>query len=204
MMREGLSRAFDAALVLFGLGLVVGGLWLAIDDGSWKPLGASMFGIFVVFYGLGRTFPGQPPPLPIETGDPLMKAAVDRAQREFARFEKGVAEGRREALVKYAMKTGYGDNEHVWACAHSIDRGEVVASLVSETVGEAPAGNERQRVPQTDIEDWVLIDESGRTEGGFTQIAMAKIYKREKGYVPWSIRKSLSDFVDLDDPTFLQ
>ena len=203
MMREILSRAVGGLLVLTGLGLIVAGLWLAINEGSWKPLGACVFGAFVGFYGLARLFPGQPPPLPIETGDPLMEAAFDRARREFARFESGLSEGRREALIKYAMKTGYGDNEHVWALAHSIDRGEVVTSLVTETVGESPLGNERHRVPKAEVEDWVLIDDSGRTEGGFTQIAMAKIYMRDKGYVPWAVRKSLADFTDLDDPSLL-
>lgn len=203
MMREVLSRAFGGLLIVFGLALIVGGLWLAIEDSRWKPIGASVFGLFVVSFGLGRLFPGQPPPLPIETDDPLMAAAFERARREFPRFEKGVAEGRREALVKYAMKTGYGENEHVWAVAHSIDGNDVVTSLVTETVGEAPVGNERRRVSRNEVEDWVLVNESGRTEGGFTQIAMAKIYKREKGYVPWSIRKSLSDFADLDDPSLL-
>ncbi len=203
MMREFLSRAFGGLLLLVGLGLIVAGLWMAINDGRWRPLGASVFGVFVGLYGLGRLFPGQPPPLPIETGDPLMEAAFDRARREFARFERGLAEGRREALIKYAMKTGYADHEHVWALAHSIDRGEVVTSLVSETVGESPLPNERHRVPKAEVEDWILIDDRGRTEGGFTQIAMAKIYKRDKGYVPWPIRKSLADFADLDDPTLL-
>ncbi len=206
MMREFMSRAFGGLLLVVGLGLIVAGLWMAINDGRWKHLGASVFGIFVGLYGLARLFPGQPPPVPIEPGEPLMEAAFDRARREFARFEKGIAEGRKEALVKYAMKTGYGDNEHVWAVAHTIDRGEVVTSLVTQPVGDVgapPANNERRRIPKREIEDWVLIDESGRTEGGFTQIAMAKIYKRDKGYVPWAIRKSLSDFVDVDDPSLL-
>lgn len=200
MIREILSRAFGALLLTAGLCMLVMGLWIAIRDGRWSYLGASVFGIFVAMYGFGRLFPGQPPPIPIETGEPLMEAAMERARREFHRFERGLAEGKQEALVKYAMKTGYGDNEHVWAIAHSIDEGSVITSLMSEPVGDADMKVERKRIPVPDVEDWLLINEDQRMEGGFTQIAMAKIYKRDKGYVPYAIRQSLKNFVDLDQP----
>lgn len=204
MMREILGRAFGASLVLFGLTLVILGIWAAWEDGRWSYLGGSALGAFFLLHGLGRLFPGQPPPLPIETGDPVMAAAMDRARREFRRFAAGLAEGKREALVKYAMKTGYGDNEHVWAIAHAIDSDEVVTSLASEPVGaDADVGPERKRIRVADVEDWLLIDAGGRMEGGFTQIAMAKIYKRDKGYVPYAIRKGLPNFADLDDQSLL-
>jgi uncharacterized protein YegJ (DUF2314 family) len=132
-----------------------------------------------------------------------MAAAMEQARREFRRFKAGLAEGRKEALVKYAMQTGYGDNEHVWAIAHSFDKGSVVTSLASEPVGDVDVKAERNRIAESDIEDWLLIDNENRMEGGFTQIAMAKIYKRDKGYVPYAIRKGLGQFVDLKDPDLL-
>lgn len=204
MMREMLGRAFGAFLVLAGLALVVLGIWFAWQDRRWSYLGGSVLGAVFFLHGLSRLFPGQPPPLPIETGDPIMAAAMDRARREFRRFASGLAEGKREALVKYAMKTGYGENEHVWAIAHAIDGDEVVTSLASEPVGtDADVGPERKRIRVAEIEDWLLLDADGRMEGGFTQIAMAKIYKRDKGYVPYAIRKGLPEFVDLDDQDLL-
>ncbi len=198
MIREILSRSFGAVLLIFGLAVLGYGLWAAVSDGRWSYLGACVFGGFVAMVGLGRLFPGQPPPLPIETGEPLMEAAMERARREFTRFERGLAEGKREALVKYAMKTGYCDNEHVWAIAHAIDDGSIITSLASEPVGNVDVKVERKRIPLSEIEDWLLIGEDGRIEGGFTQIAMARIFQRDKGYVPYAIRKGLSDFVDVD------
>ena len=68
---------------------------------------------------------------------------------------------------------------------------------------EVDVKTERQRIPVSEIEDWLLLDVNGRMEGGFTQIAMAKIYKRDRGYVPYAIRKGLPNFADLIDPELL-
>lgn len=205
VIREIISRLFGVLLIVAGLAMVGWGLREAFGRGQWSALGFAVLGVFVGFYGLGRAFPGQPPPLPIETGDPLMEAAIQRARREMNRFKAGLAEGRREALIKYALKTGFGDNEHVWAVAHSIDDDAVIVTLMSEPVGDdAEIKNERTRVSLAEVEDWLLIDDNGRMEGGFTQIAMAKIYKRVKGYVPYAIRKGLPNFADLDDPELLR
>ena len=162
MIREILSRAFGAFLLTLGLSMIGLGLWRAISDGRWSYLGACVFGVFIAMYGIGRLFPGQPPPIPIETGEPLMEAAMERARREFDRFARGLAEGKREALVKYAIKTGYGENEHVWGIAHAIDDGAVVTSLMSEPVGDADVKVERQRLPIDEVEDWILLDPDGR------------------------------------------
>ncbi|MDX1508401.1 MAG: DUF2314 domain-containing protein [Woeseiaceae bacterium] len=202
MIREILGRLWGLLALAVGLALGFWALRAAFGMGEWSKLFALIPAAVFALYGLGRMFPGQPPPLPIETDDPLMKEAFDRAKREWRRFERGLAEGKREALIKHPMKTGYGDNEHVWAVAHSIDDGHVVATLASQPVGdEAEIKNERQRIRIEDVEDWLLIEDGGRMEGGFTQIAMAKIYKRDKGYVPYAIRKTLPDMADLNDPT---
>ena len=202
MIREVLSRAWGVVVLLVGLALVFWGLYASFRLGEWSKLLALLPGGGLVLFGLGKLFPGEPPPIPIETGDPIMEQAMQQARREWHRFERGLAEGKREALVKFPLKTGFGDNEHVWAVAHSIDNGEVVASIASEIVGdEAEVKNERQRVPVSEIEDWLLVDDGGRMEGGFTQIAMAKIYQRDKGYVPYAIRQTLPNMVDLNDPT---
>ena len=204
MIREILGRLWGVVALLVGLGFVWWALYASFRLGEWGTLLALVPGAGFVLYGLGKMFPGQPPPIPIETGEPLMEEAMQRARREWRRFARGLAEGKREALVKYPLKTGFGDNEHVWAIAHSIDNGEVVTSLASEIVGDAvDVKPERQRIPVSEIEDWLLLDDSGRMEGGFTQIAMAKIYKRDRGYVPYAIRKGLPNFADLIDPELL-
>lgn len=202
MFREILGRLWGLVALAIGLAIGVWALRASFGQGEWIALSALIPAAGFALYGVGKLFPGQPPPLPIETDDPLMKEAFDRAKREWRRFERGLAEGKREALIKYPMKTGYGDNEHVWAVAHSIDDGHVVATLASQPVGEdVELKNERQRIRIEDVEDWLLIEDGGRMEGGFTQIAMAKIYQRDKGYVPYAIRKTLPDMVDLNDPT---
>jgi len=204
VIREILGRLWGVVALLVGLGFVWWALYASFRLGEWGKLFALVPGAGFVSYGLGRMFPGQPPPIPIETGEPLMEEAIQLARREWRRFERGLAEGKREALVKFPLKTGFCDNEHVWAVAHSIDNGEVVTSIASEIVGdEVDVKTERQRIPASEIEDWLLLDDSGRMEGGFTQIAMARIFKRDRGYVPYAIRKGLPNFADLSDPELL-
>ena len=123
MLREIVSRLWG--VVVLGVGLVMGfaALNFAFGEKEWGMLFALIPSAGFVIFGLGKVFPGQPPPLPIEPDDPLMREAFDTARREWRRFERGLGEGKREALIKYAMQTGYGDNEHVWAVAHAIDSG---------------------------------------------------------------------------------
>lgn len=203
MTRELLTRGFGLALLAFAGWLLYRTAGSMFSDWEWRYALWIVASLVLALIGFGRLFPGQPPPLAIETGDPIMAAAMARAQRELDRFRKGVAEGRKNALVKYAMKTGYGENEHVWAIAHAFDGDEVVTSLASEPVGVAEQTPGRRRIAAGDIEDWLLIDDDETMEGGFTQVAMARIYKRDKGYVPYAIRKGLGQFKDLDDADLL-
>ncbi len=199
MIREILSRTLGAVMIGLGLFLFYDVLSSMFSEWRWGYLLSLLAGVALGLFGLARLFPGQPP-LAIGNDEPLMDAAMERAQRELGRFKQGVAEGRKEALIKYAIKTGYGENEHVWAIAHAFDGDDVVTSLASQPVGQYDDKVERKRIPEKDIEDWILINDDESLEGGFTQIAMAKIYKRDKGYVPYAIKQGLSNFVDLDDP----
>jgi hypothetical protein len=53
-------------------------------------------------------------------------------------------------------------------------------------------------VPLAAIEDWTLIDGAGAIDGGYTHVALARLYKREKGFMPHAMRKQLAAFRDLD------
>jgi len=79
-----------------------------------------------------------------------------------------------------------------------LNEDSVLVSLANPPVHK-PANDERRfPVPLADIEDWVLIDSAGVMEGGFTHVALAHAYKRDKGFVPHAMHKELAAFKDLD------
>ena len=55
---------------------------------------------------------------------------------------------------------------------------------------------ERFEIPLKDIEDWMLVDSRGKTQGGYTILAHAKIYQRDYGKVPKKYLKDLERFTD--------
>jgi uncharacterized protein YegJ (DUF2314 family) len=101
-----------------------------------------------------------------------------------------------EAYVKFPMSVD-GNTEHVWGVAHSHSNGSVVVSLMSIPVGGLSEDMlNRRSVPMKQVEDWMLLDSSGKTYGGYTMLALAQIYRREYGKLPRRMRKELEQFAD--------
>jgi len=136
--------------------------------------------------------------LPVDRDDPVMLEQVARAKRELGRFLEGLNQNRMEAFIKFPLAV-HGDTEHVWGVAHSFSDGVFVTSLASNPVGGlSDEMLNRIRVPVDDLEDWMLQDAAGKTYGGYTMLALARIYEREYGRLPRKIRKELEPFVDLE------
>ena len=139
--------------------------------------------------------------LPVDPDDPEMIACIRRSRSHIRRFKKGLADGAKQALVKYPIRTKNDGTEHVWGVAHSIDGQEVVVSLVNEPVDPIRDGEmeePRSKVPLREIEDWMLIDKEGRCEGGYTHLALLKIYRRRHGRIPKTYLRDMEFFVDID------
>jgi uncharacterized protein YegJ (DUF2314 family) len=198
MNREVLSRSFGGVLLAAGLLLAAAGIWAAVIENNWRFALAGLFGLGIITTGWQRLFPGEPPPLAVAPDDPLMRSATEQARRDLRRFVQGSKEGAREPFAKYPLKTDDGATDHVWGNVHAISGSTLTVSLVSEPVGAVHMDSTRQALRLGEIEDWMLVDVDGRIEGGYTQLAMAKIYKRDKGYVPYSIRSGLSGFLAFD------
>jgi uncharacterized protein YegJ (DUF2314 family) len=117
--------------------------------------------------------------MPIGRSEPEMREAIARAQADLPRFLAGLAAGTKEAFVKYPMSTRGGTTEHVWGVAHYQEGQDVVVSLASEPVMPFQDGYDaRERVPLHEIEDWILTDRAGRAEGGYSHLAMVRVYRR--------------------------
>lgn len=197
MWRENLSRAFGAFVLVASVVVVGLTIWAIYTTDRWSYLMIGFGGLVAALFGLGRLFPSVPPAMLVAPDEPLMSAAYDNARRDYRRFKRGLEEGRREAFVKYKLNIEPEEHEFVWALAHSIDKGSVIASLVSEPVADVDVPPERTRIPESEVLDWMLVDQEGRIEGGYSEIAMAKIYKRDTGYVPYAVRQHLKNFADL-------
>jgi uncharacterized protein YegJ (DUF2314 family) len=136
--------------------------------------------------------------LPVDVDDPIMTEMIEKSKAEIGRFLKGLEEGKLEALIKFPL-TVDDRTEHVWGIAHAKSENVIITSLASQPVGEIPEeAYERISVPLAEIEDWMLQDASGKSYGGYTMLAMAKIYEREYGKLPKKYIKDLEPFADLE------
>lgn len=134
--------------------------------------------------------------IPVDPSDLIMREQVERSRREISRLLDGLDKGVMEAFVKFPMSVDE-NIEHVWGVAHSHSSNAVVVSLASNPVGGMTEDMlSRRSVPMEDIEDWMLQDAAGRTYGGYTMLALVRIYQREYGKLPRRMRREFAHFVD--------
>lgn len=165
----------------------------------WLALLISWLGLPLLISRIWRTKPDLAA-LVVDADEPLMLAQVRRAQQQLPRFLTGLEQGELEAYIKYPQAFA-DETEHLWALAHERRGEEIIVSLASEPLTAVdPALPARQRVRLDDIEDWMLIDSQGKTQGGYTVLAMAQIYQRDYGSLPAAYVRDLQDFSDFRWP----
>lgn len=138
--------------------------------------------------------------LPIDIDDPTMQEHIGIARSKLDFFLEGLAAGKLEAYIKFPHQFE-GVVEHVWGVAHVKEDDFIVASLVSEPVGAM--GEEllqRIKIKVADVEDWMLTDSKGISRGGYTILAMAKIYEKTYGKLPKRYAQDLEKFIDFSWP----
>jgi uncharacterized protein YegJ (DUF2314 family) len=136
-------------------------------------------------------------PMAVESEDSLMREAIEKARASLHVLTDGVAEARDQAFVKFPLVAPSGATEHIWGIVHAVRGDEAVVSLANDPIHEQPAGQTpRMTTRLRDAEDWMLVDQGGRIRGGYTTIAMFRIYERDHGSLPKSMRRDLEVFVD--------
>jgi len=134
--------------------------------------------------------------IPVKENDPIMSSYVRKSRENIERFVKGLSAGKSEAYVKFPYKFEH-TTEHIWGLAHQIRNECVVVSLESTPIDDIPEEMfERLEIALEDIEDWMLVDSKGKTQGGYTILAHAKIYQRDYGKVPKKYIRDLERFTD--------
>src|SRR5262245_11954797 len=107
------------SIVLFVPAYMVLHPLLGEGQAAWIAMGLMYLGFPVLLLKLWKTYPPMTA-VPIEPDDPILAECTKRAMAEFERFKKGLAEGRKNAFVKYAIAMKSGGKEHVWGVAHAI------------------------------------------------------------------------------------
>jgi hypothetical protein len=123
----------------------------------------------------------------IAPGDPEMARCIQRSMSEISRLQEGLADGIKQAFVRFRVEPEDGEANYVWAYAYGID-GDFVSVLLDD---------EQLDVPLEVLDDWMLIDELGRREGGYTHLALARIYRKRYGALPKEFLRELESFVDI-------
>jgi len=200
-LREVLSRSVGVLLMLIaaaaaaGLVLFIGS---AAGDFEWKHLGGFIACAILAALGWSLLFPDHYAPIPVDLDDPVMRASIEQARAELIRLRRGIDEGRKQPFIKFPLKSAEGETEHIWAVVHLLTDETAQVSLANEPVHEHAEMDPRFSVPLADLEDWALVDRNGITEGGYTHLALARMYKRDQGFIPRAMRKQLAAFRDLD------
>jgi len=121
------------------------------------------------------------PVIAVEKEDAQLAAAVAHARETWPaarqRFAEGLPAGR-ILYVKHGFPTPDGGSEHMWIVVNRIEQGRVTGQLAND-----PQWIETLQAGQTvdfgaeDISDWMVTDDEGIAEGGFT---VRPLMEREK------------------------
>lgn len=119
----------------------------------------------------------QPPVSAVKDGDPEMAAATKKAISELPMFitecKKELAKPAKERKLMLSVKSAFaaptGQEEHMWSEVTGYKDG-----VFTDVLGNDPvyATNFKQGDPveiqQSDVEDWVILDEKDNMRGGYT------------------------------------
>ncbi|MFT5576682.1 MAG: hypothetical protein ACI89D_002211 [Bermanella sp.] len=196
------SRLVGGVVVLVATILLLadsyGVLWL----NTVSAVGYLLLGVCVLANGWERMIPVKYSPIFLDPAEASVQAAFARARSEILRFSDGVKYSQKEATARFCLPSADGHNEQVWAAVHKITGNSVLVSIPSE-LGKRPSlADPRSELSLDELEDGLLVDGYGNTEGGYTFVEMAKKYLRYKGYIPRGLRLQLLKFVDVDMSEF--
>lgn len=138
----------------------------------------------------------------IDNDDPLIQAQIEVSKKQIHRFVDGLGQGKLEAMIKFPLATDK-DGKRVWGVAHTQKSDNIIASVDDIVVdsNNADENIERLSIPIKDIEDWMLIEKSGKTHGGYSVLAHAQIYEKKHGKLPAKYAKKFKSFVDISWPS---
>ena len=120
--------------------------------------------------------PGEPDVMLTESNDAEMSAAIKEAKRTLPDFIKKLENpGKNEFSVKARMTTPDGGGEHIWVADLTYKSGQFTGVLDNEPVYlTGKKAGDQVTFPESDVTDWIIMNEAGDMQGGFTVAVLKK------------------------------
>lgn len=120
---------------------------------------------------------------PIDPEDPLMKEAREEGKRTFPEFAKIYPSHISNSIVKFGFLTDSGKKEFLWGDLLELNENSAKVFIRTPPVNHKGEIVREIIISTEDIIDWQVEFQDGTLRGGFTNLAMFKIFEREEGYM---------------------
>ena len=117
----------------------------------------------------------------IDPDDPLMIAAKQKAIEELAQFAEVFKKRPDASMVKFAFQTDQGDTEYLWGDLLELTDTNAKVFLRTPPLNHQGSLEREMTVSRDTIIDWQVEFPDGTLRGGYTNLALFKIYEREEG-----------------------
>lgn len=136
--------------------------------------------------------------MPVASDDPIMQKAIERAKQTLSEFWTMYPEHREDSMVKFRFTTDTGETENLWGDLLEVDTDAGTARVYVRTLPVSQTGEmeSTQTVPFDQIVDWQVEMRDGSLRGGFTNLALFKIYERQEGHMHPAFLDQLGRFQD--------
>ena len=119
-----------------------------------------------------------------------------RAKTQIQRMLNAIEEAKFEVSVLVSISER-DEEELIWVTAHGKkDSGLVVSLYKDDPEGHAEPVYGRQTLKLESIIDWMVFEGDGYAQGGFTRLAMFKIYKTKYGRLPKRYKEEIEYYRD--------
>ncbi|MDO3386606.1 DUF2314 domain-containing protein [Gilvimarinus sp. SDUM040013] len=144
---------------------------------------------------IGKNIPKYPP-LDIKDDDPLMLEAIEKAKSSIGKFQKLYkAGGFSDVQIKIPFLSSSDVTEHLWAEVLGLNDSEVKVRYLTPPVTHTGKLERIHDHPIQEIEDWVVVSESGDIFGGYSQRVMFVRGREQWGSLPPELEAQESKYV---------
>jgi uncharacterized protein YegJ (DUF2314 family) len=134
---------------------------------------------------------------PVDSQDPLMIAAKQKALSELPQFERLFAERPTDSMIKFAFQTDKGETEFLWGDLLELSETETKVFLRTPPINHSAPLDRAMKVPREAIVDWQVEFPDGTLRGGYSNLALFKIFEREEGTMHPKFLEQIERFKEL-------
>jgi hypothetical protein len=139
--------------------------------------------------------------MPVHKDDPLIIEAERKARETRDHFfTKLYPEHKEDSMVKVAYVNADGETEKIWGDLVDVAEEDVEIFIRTPPIKPKPDCQQRMRFPRSAIVDWSVEFRDGTLRGGFSNLALFKIFERQEGYMHPAFKKHVDRFKDIGEP----